>query len=293
MLTACLAVALMAGQDVRAQLIGSQNINLSAFVHEAVLPGGTIFEDSHTVTGAPITPKQGVDSLYRASQWENLSGRSTQIQGAFASALAQSDGHVGVGVTAFIGASPSKTNPAAIGQLVSEATREQSFSSTGTVPASISLHLTIPTLEVGLIGVEPFRDSMSATETAEAKATLETTILHPDHSTSHETNFVFGVLAHESQNPLPTGGLSNIAVFDNLGANTNSASLFNSLKVNGTRGTLDSVSTDIMLADVQPGDTVSYVSQLVAQGTTHGGGTGIWPSWAIRSVRTSSRAISS
>jgi len=42
-LTACLAVALMAGQAVRAEIIGAP-IDLSAFVHEAVLPGGTIFE---------------------------------------------------------------------------------------------------------------------------------------------------------------------------------------------------------------------------------------------------------
>jgi hypothetical protein len=33
---------------------------------------------------------------------------------------------------------------------------------------------------------------------------------------------------------------------------------------------LDSVSTDITLGTLQPGDTVSYVYQLTAQGTTHG-----------------------
>ena len=170
-LTACLAVALMAGQAVGGEIVGAP-IDLSAFVHEALLPGGTIFEDTHSVTGALTTPKQSAEYLYLASKGENLSGRSTNIQGAFASALAESDGNGGVGVTAWIGGSPSNTNPASIGQLVSQATWKQNFTYNGTVPASISLHLHIPALEVGLIGVPPNRDSISATETAEAKATL-------------------------------------------------------------------------------------------------------------------------
>src|SRR4051794_12780418 len=102
-LTTFLAFSLLAGQAGGGGLVGTQNISLSAFVQEALLPGGTIFEDAHTVSGAPITPKQGVDYLYLASIGENLSGRSTRIDRAFASALAQTDGNGGVGVTAFIG----------------------------------------------------------------------------------------------------------------------------------------------------------------------------------------------
>ena len=170
-LTSCLAVALMAGQAVGGQIVGAP-VDLSAFVHEAVLPGGTIFEDTHSVTGAQSTPTKSAEYLYLASKGENLSGHSFNIQGAFASALAQSDGNGGVGVTAWIGGSPSNTNPAAIGQLVSEATWRQTFTYNGTIPVSISLHLHIPALEVGLIGAPPFRDSMSAAETAQAKATL-------------------------------------------------------------------------------------------------------------------------
>ena len=186
--TACLAVALMAGQAVSGDDHRAP-IDLSAFVHEAVLPGGTIFEDTHSVTGAFTTPKQSAEYLYLASKGENLSGRSTNIQGAFASALAESDGNGGVGVTAWIGGSPSNTNPAAIGQLVSQATWKQNFTYNGTIPASISLHLHIPALQVGLIGVPPNRDSFSATETAEAKATLTATIIHPDFSTSPGASF--------------------------------------------------------------------------------------------------------
>ena len=83
-LTACLAVALMAGQAVGGEIVGAP-IDLSAFVHEGLLPGGTIFEDTHSVTGALTTPKQSAEYLYLASKGENLSGRSTNIKGAFAS----------------------------------------------------------------------------------------------------------------------------------------------------------------------------------------------------------------
>jgi hypothetical protein len=46
----------MAGQAVGGQITGAP-IDLSVFVREAVLPGGTIFEDTHLVTGALTTPK--------------------------------------------------------------------------------------------------------------------------------------------------------------------------------------------------------------------------------------------
>ena len=272
-LTSCLAVALMADQALGGQIVGAP-IDLSAFVHEAVLPGGTIFEDTHSVTGALSTPPQSAEYLYLASKGENLSGRSTNIQGAFASALAESDGNGGVGVTAWIGGSPSNTNPAAIGQLVSQATWKQNFTYNGTIPASISLHLHIPALEVGLIGVPPNRDSTSATETAEAKATLEATIIHQDSSTSPGASFEFGLRTFERQLFLGPGHFENFADVGFLGANNSTVDLFKSFKDNGDRFnprfTVDSVAADIKLATLQPGDTVSYVYQLTAQGTTHG-----------------------
>lgn len=270
----CLAVALMAGQAVRAGVIIGAPIDLSASVHEALLPGGTIFDDTHSVTGAFTTPKQSAEYLYFASKGENLSGRSTNIVGAFASSLAESDGNGGVGVTAWIGGSPSNTNPAAIGQLISQATWNQSFTYNGTIPASISLHLSIPAVQVGLIGVPPNRDSFSATETAEAKATLATTIIHPDLSTSTGASFEFGLRAFERQLVIRPGDFANFADVSFLGVNKSTVSLFDSFKDNGDsfnpRFSLDSVSTNVMLGTLQPGDTVSYVYQLTAQGTTHG-----------------------
>jgi hypothetical protein len=273
-LTACLAVASMAGQAVGGGIVGAP-IDLSAFVHEGLLPGGTIFEDTHAVTGAFTTPTQSAEYFYPASKGENLSGRSIQIQGAFASALASSDGNGGVGVTAWIGGSPSNTNPASIGQLVSQATWTQSFTYNGTVPASISVQLHIPALAVGLIGVPPVRTFFSDTETAEAKATLATTIIHPDSSTTPGGTFEFGLRAFEEQAPsFPVGGFANFADSKFLGVNSSTVSLFDSFKDNhdqsNPRFTLDSVSTNVKLGTLQPGDTVSYIYQLTAQGTTHG-----------------------
>ena len=274
-LMALLAVVGLAGQAAYAagEIVGAP-IDLSAFVHEALLPGGTLFDDTQTVTGAFTTPKQSATNFHLAAKGENLSGRSTNIPGAFASSLAESDGNGGVGVTAWIGGSPSNTNPASIGQLVSEATCKQNFTYNGTIPASISLHLHIPALQVGLIGVPPNRDSVSATETAEAKATLETTITHADSSTSPGGSFEFGLRTFERQLVLGPGVFENFADVGFLGANNSTVSLFNSFKDNGDRFnprfSLDSVSTDIKLGTLQPGDTVSYIYKLAAQGTTHG-----------------------
>lgn len=250
-------------------------MDLLASVHEALLPGGTLFDDAHSVLGALTTPKESAEYLHLASKGENLSGRSTNITGAFASALAESDGNGGVGVTAWIGGSPSSTNPAAIGQLVSQAAWKQTFTYQGAAPVSISLHLHIPAVEVGLIGVPPNRDSVSATETAEAKATLAATIIHPDSSTSPGPNFEFGLRAFERQLFLNPGVLTNFADVEFLGVNNSTVDLFQSFSGNGDasnpRFRLDSVSTDVKLGTLQPGDSVSYAYQLTAQGTTHGG----------------------
>src|SRR5262249_42595059 len=174
----------------------------------------------------------------------------------------------------WLGGSPRNTTPAAIGQLVHQATWKQNFTYNGTDPASISLHLSIPALQVGLIGVPPNRDSFSATETAEAKATLTATIIHPDFSTSPGASFEFGLRTFERQLVLSTGVFENFADVGFLGASNSTVSLFDSFKDNGDRFnprfSLDSVSTNVTLGTLQPGDTVSYIYQLTAQGTTHG-----------------------
>ena len=273
-LTACLVVILMARQSVGGDIVGAP-IDLSASVHEALLPGGTIFDDEHSVTGALTTPKQSALYLYLASQGENLSGRSTMIDRAFASSLAESDGNGGVGVTSWIGPNPSSTNSQASEQLVAQATWKQNFTYLGTIPGLFKLQLHIPALQVGLIGVPPDRSSFSATETAEAKATLTTTIIHPDTTTSPGGSFEFGLRAFETQLFGSQGDFKNFAQFQALGVNKSTVGLFDSFKDNGDdfnpRFSLDSVTTNVTLGTLQPGDTVSYTYQLTAQGTTNGG----------------------
>lgn len=269
---ACVGVVLIAGRGAGADVIGAP-IDLSAFVHEGLLPGGTIFEDTHSVTGAFTTPKQSAEYLHLASRGQNLSGHSTDIVGAFASSLAESDGNGGVGVTAWIGGSPSSTDPAAIGQQVAQATWKQNFTYNGSEPASLKAQLHIPALVVGLIGVAPNRNSVSATETAEARATLTSTIIHPDLSTSPGANFEFGLRTFERQLVLSPGNFENFADVGFIGADN--VNLFQSFKDNGDpfnpRFSVNAVSANVALGTLQPGDTVSYVYQLTAQGTTHGG----------------------
>jgi hypothetical protein len=271
-LTACLAVASIAGQAVGGEIVGAP-IDISALVHEGLIPGGTIFEDTREVTGAFTTPKESAEYLYLATKGENLSGRSTNIQDAFASALAESDGNGGVGVTSFIGRSPSNTDLTAIQQLFSKAIWNQSFTYNGTIPVQISLSLHIPALQVGLIGVPPNRDSVSATETAQAKATLTTAIIHPDSSISPGGSFEFGLRAFEQQLLIRPGDFSNFADVRFIGVNNSTVSLFDSFKDNGDRFnprfSLDSVTANVTLGTLQPGDTLSYIYQLSAEGTTH------------------------
>jgi hypothetical protein len=262
-----------AGPAKADEIVGAP-IDLSAFVHEGLLPGPTIFEDTHSVFGAGSMPVESAEYFYPASRGENLSGRSTSIVGAFASSLAQSDGNGGVGVTSWVGPNPSSTNPAAVQQLVAQAIWQQDFTYNGTIPAPISLHLTIPALQVGLIGVPPQRDSFSNTETAEAEVTLAAIITHPDSTISPGTTFEFGLRAFEDQ--FVSGPqLFNVAAFQFIGINKNTIGLFDSFNQTGDdfnpRFNIDSVSTNVKIGTLEPGDTVSYVYKLTAEGTTNGG----------------------
>src|SRR5262249_27301212 len=113
-----------------------------------------------------------------------------------------------------------------------------------------------------------------ATETAEAKATLEATIIHPDLSTSRGASFEFGLRTFERQLILGPGHFENFADVGFLGANNNTVDLFQSFKDNGDpfnpRFTVNSVTANVKLGTLEPGDTVSYVYKLTAEGTTHG-----------------------
>ena len=77
-------------------------LDLSANVIESIVPGGTVFHDSKPLFGATADPLQSAELLHLSDTGVNASGRSTNIPGAFASSLAESDGNGGVGVSQLI-----------------------------------------------------------------------------------------------------------------------------------------------------------------------------------------------
>src|SRR5215467_7272953 len=142
-------------------------VDLSANAIESILPGGTVFHDSKPLFGTTIDPLQSAELLHISDVGVNASGRSTNISGAFASSLAESDGNGGVGVSQLIFGSPGDPDPAAFRQLFAQSLWTHTFLYTGPDAHDI-LHLDIPTLQVGLLGVPPRRTGTSTTETAQA-----------------------------------------------------------------------------------------------------------------------------
>jgi hypothetical protein len=86
-------------------VVGSP-IDLSANVSEAILPGGTVFQNSNPLFGTAPNPVQSAELLHLSDTGVNASGRSTNISDAFASSLAESNGNGGVGVSQTIFGSP-------------------------------------------------------------------------------------------------------------------------------------------------------------------------------------------
>jgi hypothetical protein len=60
---------------------------------------GTVFHHSKPLFGVTVDPLQSAELLHLSDVGVNASGRSTNISGAFASSLAESDGNGGVGVS--------------------------------------------------------------------------------------------------------------------------------------------------------------------------------------------------
>src|SRR5215470_7331736 len=141
-------------------------VDMSANVRDNLQPGNAlIFQDSlplfDTVEG------ESAQILYH-STGANGSGRSTNIHDAFSSSLASADGNGGVGVSQLIFGSPGGTGTDETRELTAESFWTQTFQYTGTFPIDVSLHLHIPEIQVGLLGVPPRRTSPSNTETAVA-----------------------------------------------------------------------------------------------------------------------------
>src|SRR5262245_16642601 len=248
-------------------VVGSP-IDLSANVSEAILPGGTVFQDSNPLFGTAPDPKQSAELLHLSQTGVNASGRSTSISGAFASSLAESNGNGGVGVSQTIFGSPGAPGQNVIRQLVAQSLWTQTFVYNGSPTVNITLHLHIPALQVQLIGVPPNRDNPSFTETATASARVDTVITHGDGTFSKGGSFEFGLKEFETQIPDGTGTFLNFADVDFIGTD---GLLFDSFVCNFVGAcNINSVSTDVNLGVLHTGDTLAYVYMLTAQGTTHG-----------------------
>jgi hypothetical protein len=270
-LMSLLSSAIVYADSLEFGVVGSP-IDLSANVHEAILPGGTVFQDSKPLFGTAPDPKQSAELLHLSAKGVSASPRSN-INSAFASSLAESNGNGGVGVSQLLFGDPGAPGQNAVRQLVGQSLWTQTFVYNGSPAVDFTLHLHIPALEVGLIGVPPNRNSVSATETAEASARVDTVITHADGSFSKGGSFEFGLREHEIQLLSSPPVFTNFAVADFISTNE---PLFDSFHcpdfVNPDNPCFsDPVSTDVNLGVLHTGDTLAYVYTLTAQGTTHGG----------------------
>jgi hypothetical protein len=244
-------------------------VDLSANTKETLLPGGTVvFQHSSplfdTVEG------ESVEILDPSSVGVNASGRSTNISSAFASSLAAADGNGGVGVSQLIFGSPGGSGQDVVRQLFAQSLWTQTFTYTGVFPVDLTLHLHVPDLQVGLLGVPPRRSGLSATETAQASGRLDRSITHPDLSFEFG-HIEFGLREFEQQFPSGSDLLNvgTVQILDNTGQ----------VVTRGPRSVgdefdpsfiLDSFSFDVDLGELHTGDILSYTYTLTAQGTTHG-----------------------
>lgn len=251
-------------------VVGSP-IDLSANVSEAILPGGTVFQDSMPLFGTEPDPKQSAELLHLSAVGINGSGRSTNISGAFASSLAESDGNGGVGVSQLLFGPPGAPGQEdVVRQLVAQSLWTQTFVYNGTPAVDVTLHLHIPALQVGLLDVAPMRTGPSATETAQAVARVDALITHVDGTFSKGGSFEFGLREFELQ--IPSGSdFLNFGTAEVIGAPNAPGVVprFNEDDFDPSFS-VDPFSTDVELGTLQQGDTLSYVYTLTAEGTTHG-----------------------
>ena len=267
--TAAAVFLLACTPHARADAVGGA-LDLMAKVQDIHNPGGTVFSDNHAVAGAFPAPKQSAEYLYLAPLGANFSGHSNDIHPAFASALAESDGNGGVGVSSWIAGSAVPGTPAT-DALVAQATWGQSFQYLGAGDAKISFHFEIPALMVGLIGVAPNRNGISKSESAQTLVTLTSFITHADGTQTNGGSFEYGMRADEYQLPLGPG------VYENFGDITITNDIFlNTLTRSGDpfnpEWTLAAVKGDVNLGGPWASATrMTWDYTLTATGTTLGG----------------------
>jgi len=132
-------------------------------------------------------------------------------------------------------------------------------------------------MEIGLIGVPPKRTGPSDTETALTQVDLATSI-NRGGTFERGGDFSFGMKVSEKQFPFGTGpnvtNFANFAVLDPFSSGKLPINPFVTLKDNGDdsvpKFTIDKLSFTQTLGTLHPGDILSYVYTLTAEGTTHG-----------------------
>ena len=249
-------------------------LDLTAKVQDLHNPGGTVFSDSHALTGAFPDPKQSAEYLYLAPTGANFSGHSTDIHNAFASALAESDGNGGVGVSSWL-AGPAVPGTLATDSLAGQAIWGQSFLYLGAADARINFHFEIPALTVGLIGVAPNRSGVSKTESAQTLVTLSSFITHTDGTRTNGGSFEYGMRADEYQVPLGPRLYENVADI-RITNNTFSNTLTRTGDDYNPEWTLSAVRGDVVLGTMVFGDTMTWEYTLTATGSTLGGAHGYY-----------------
>jgi len=270
--TVWVAIVLLLATGAQAQSV-SGPFDLTAKVQDIHNPGGTVFSDSQVVFPATPDPKLSAEYLYLAPLGANFSGHSTNIGPAFASALAESDGNGGVGVSSWIAGSAVPGTPAT-DSLVAQAIWGQTITYAGAAAATFKFHFEIPALTVGLIGVAPNRNGVSATESAQTLVQLSSVITHADGTQSRGGSFEYGMRADEYQILLGPGTYENFAdivITNDIFQNT--------LTYNGNAGshnynpewTLSAVNGDVTLGTLESGDSITFQYMLTATGSTLGG----------------------
>jgi hypothetical protein len=249
----------------------------SISVEENLLPGGLVFRDGEVVDTGQPDASTSVGRLHRTENSTNFSGRSTQIDQGFASAQADNSGNGGAGATNWLGITPGVDVSS---QLAATALWTQTFTNTGTGDITLSLNLHIPSMEAGLIGVPPNRTGPSDTESALTQVDLAVVINRADGTLEHGGDFTFGLKVREQQLPLivvgtnPVPLVNNFAVVEPFSTGRLPIDPFRTFTDNGSSSTpkytIDNLTFVQALGTLHPGDILSYVYTLTAEGTTHG-----------------------
>lgn len=245
-------------------------IDMHTTITRLINPGGTQYSNALTTVGDVAGSALKSEQYYEAPRGVNWSGRGQSTLHAFASALAESSGNGGVGVSSVLLGPAIPGMAGGYEKLVAQASWTQVFEAAGPMVggAQVSAHFSIPELTIGLLGVPPNRDSLSSTETAEATADLWVHIQRANGSVEDRMLFEYGLRTFEMQYLLGPGVFGNFADIQPIGSASGTLTTNND-PYNPTFS-LAARDFDLVLGDLYEGDSLSYTYQLTAQGSTNG-----------------------